>query len=361
MAILCAAVLTGKTFALEQDEVVQSQAQAIGIDEIEQMAEEYAPEIEWSGATDLDSELESILETGTASLNGVLKKSIRSGVLVLAVVLLSGIATGISSGGAGNVMDTVPIAATLAISAISVADTNALIGLGRETIHDLNIFSNVLLPAIAAATAATGAPGAAAARQAAAVLFSDILMNLINYLLMPIVYAYIATVIAACAVGNDGLKRISAMLKWLVTSLLTFVLLAFVGYLSVSGVIAGAADAIALKATKFTVSSMVPVVGGILSDAAETVLAGAGILKNTVGVFGTLVILSMCVTPFIQLGVHYLVYKMTAALSAMFSQPRITELINGIGGAFGLVLGMTGAGALILLITMVSAITLTGS
>ena len=142
-----------------------------------------------------------------------------------------------------------------------------------------------------------------------------------------------------------------------VTSILTVVLLVFVGYLTVSGVIAGSTDAVTVKAAKFTMSSLVPVVGGILSDAAETVLAGAGILKNAVGVFGMLAVLCMCVAPFLQLGIHYLTYKVTSALSATVSSGRVAGLIDQIGGAFGLVLGMTGASALLLLISMVSAIT----
>ena len=84
-------------------------------------------------------------------------------------------------------------------------------------------------------------------------------------------YGYIAACVAHAAVGNEGLKRIAGVLKWTVTSILTVLLLVFVGYLTVSGVIAGTADAVAVKAAKFTVSSMVPVVGGILSDAAEDV------------------------------------------------------------------------------------------
>ena len=163
---------------------------------------------------------------------------------------------------------------------------------------------------------------------------------------------------AHAAVGNEGLKRIAGVLKWTVTSILTVLLLVFVGYLTVSGVIAGTADAVAVKAAKFTVSSMVPVVGGILSDAAETVLAGAGILKNAVGVFGMLVILSMCVVPFLQLGIHYLAYKLTAALAATVADGRTSGLIDGLGGAFGLILGMTGASAMLLLVSMVSAVSM---
>ncbi|MEG1720926.1 MAG: stage III sporulation protein AE, partial [Pseudoflavonifractor sp.] len=193
-------------------------------------------------------------------------------------------------------------------------------------------------------------------RQLATMLFSDVLLTLINRLLLPLVYAYIAASAAYAALGNEGLKRIGHMLKWLVSSILTAVLLVFVSYLTVSGVIAGTADAVTIKAAKFTVSSVVPVVGGILSDAAETVLAGAGILRNAIGVFGMLAVLGICLAPFLQLGIHYLAYKLTAALTATVSAGRIGALIDSIGGAFGLVLGMTGASAILLLISMVSAI-----
>ena len=40
----------------------------------------------------------------------------------------------------------------------------------------------------------------------------------------------------------------------------------------------------------------------------------------------------------------------------MVAQPALSGLIDAIGSAFGLVLGMTGAGALVLLVSLVSAI-----
>ena len=92
-------------------------------------------------------------------------------------------------------------------------------------------------------------------------------------------------------------------------------------------------------------------VGGILSDAAETVLAGAGILKNAVGVFGMLAVLRMCVAPFLQLGIHYLTYKVTSALSATVSSGRVAGSLTR-SAALRLVLGMTGASALLLLIVL---------
>lgn len=350
-------LLCGRALAVETDEILQAQADALDLEGLQQAAEEYAPDIDWTQTPDLNAGLSSLLETGTESLRGVVQKAMRSGLLLLTIVMLAGLAEGAAACGTGKTVQAVPVAAALAITAVSVTDANTLIGLGKEVIEKMELFSKVLLPTVAAAMAASGSPGGAAARQLAVMLFSDVLMSLINRVLLPLVYAYIATCTAYAAVGNEGLKRIASTLKWVVTSILTVVLLAFVGYLTVSGVIAGTTDAITLKAAKFTVSSVVPVVGGILSDAAETVLAGAGILKNSVGVFGMLAVLGMCVVPFLQLGVHYLMYKVASALSATVADSRVAGLIDSIGGAFGLVLGMTGACALLLLISMVSAIT----
>ena len=341
--LMCLAVLlllSGMGAASASD-VLAAQSEALDLDALQDAAGDYLPDGALEAGISLDEGLQTILDTGSGQISGVVRKAVRSGVLLLTVVLLCGLAEGLYGGmGVSQTTDVVAIVGALAITAVAVADANSLIGMGREALEQMETFSKILLPTITAAAAAAGSPSGAVARQLATMLFSDILITLINRLLLPLVYTYIAACVAYAAVGNEGLKRI-----------------VFVGYLTVSGVIAGSTDAVTVKAAKFTMSSLVPVVGGILSDAAETVLAGARILKNAVGVFGMLAVLCMCVAPFLQLGIHYLTYKVTSALSATVSSGRVAGLIDQIGGAFGLVLGMTGASALLLLISMVSAIT----
>lgn len=353
---LLALFLTGAACAADGEDILWAQADALDIAGLERAAGEYGSEQRLTPNISLDAGLQSLLGMGQDLLFGIGRKAVRSGVMLLVIVLLCGLAEGMYGSVGKTGLDTVAVAGALAVTAVAVADVSALIGLGRRVLSDMEGFSKVLLPTITAATAASGAPGGAVARQLATMLFSDVLLSLISRLLLPLVYAYVAACTAYAALGNEGLKRISSTLKWTVTLVLTSVLLLFVGYLTVSGVIAGTADAATIKAAKFTVSSVVPVVGGILSDAAETVLAGAGILRNAVGVFGMLAVLSMCLAPFLQLGVHYLTYKGAAALTATVSGGRVAGLIDNISGAFGLVLGMTGASALLLLISMVSAI-----
>ena len=335
------------------------QSDAVRWDELERAAGEYAPDIDPSQGVDLNQGLANLFATGTQELGGILRPAVRSGVLILIIVMLCGVAQGASEQGS-RVFQAAPVAGALAVVAVSAADVHSLIGLGKEAIGAMSTFSGVLIPTMAAAVAASGAPAGGVARQMATVLFSNLLIQLISNVLIPLVYAYIAASAVHAAIGNSGIHRIARAIKSLVAGILTTVLLAFVGYLTVSGVIAGATDATSVKTAKLAMSSMVPVVGGVLSDAAETVLAGAGILKNTVGVFGVLAILGICLLPFLHMGVHYLVYRASAALSATLADTRLVDLIDSLGGGFALVLGMTASCALLLLISVISGISAVG-
>ena len=351
-------LLGGQAVAASPDTVQQAQAEALDLEGLERSAQEQAVDLPMG--TGLEEGLQTLLEKGGHLLGGSLGRAVRSGVLLLVTAALCGLTREVQeSMGQSGGLDAAALTAALAITAVAVSDVRSMVGLGRQALSGMDQFSQVLLPTMAAAAAAGGAPGTAAARQLATVLFSDLLLTAIDKALLPMVYAYVAASAAHAALGNDGLKRLAALLKWGVTTALTAILLVFVGYLTVSGAIAGTADAMALRAAKMTISGMVPVVGDILSDAAGTILAGAGILRGTVGVFGLLAVLAICLGPFLELGIHYLVYKLAAALAATVSGGPASSLIDSIGGAFGLVLGMTGSGALLLLVSVVSAISMT--
>ncbi|MCD8375636.1 MAG: stage III sporulation protein AE [Oscillospiraceae bacterium] len=355
-----AVLMTGRVWAMDSDEILQAPTPPLALAARVPAAGAYGFSVDWSQGADLDGGLQDVLDTGLQSVQGVVGKALRSALLLLAIVLLSGLADGAAIWG-GKGVQAAQAGAALAVASVAAADSAALISLGSQVIEEMEVFGDALLSTAAAATAAAGAPGAAAARQLASVLFSDLLTGAIRRLLLPLVYAFIALSTAYAALGNEGLNRVAAALRWVTVSVLTALLLAFVAYLTISGVIAGATDAATLKAAKFAVSTAVPVVGGILSDAAGTVLAGAGILKNSIGVFGMLAVLSMSVLPFVRLGAYYLIYKLTAALAAAVAPPRIAGLIDSIGKAFALVLGMVGSCALLLLVSMVAAVTVAGA
>ena len=167
---------------------------------------------------------------------------------------------------------------------------------------------------------------------------------------------YIGLLAAGSCLSNGSLSGIAEGMKKTIIWIFSTGLILFTLYLSVVRIIAGSVDGTAVKVTKTAISGMIPVVGGVISEASETILAGAGLLKNTVGIFGSIAVLGICAYPFIQLGIQYLLYKLIACCSIFLGQAGIYKFIQGLGGAFGLVLGMTGAGALLLLISVFSCI-----
>ncbi len=318
----------------------------------------------WEQAQEYGIDRETSLEEGVGQLlarvpeifGDLMTAGLRTGAKLLAVVLVCALGQGMEGLGREDSLSAVRLAGALAITALTMTDVAAMIGLGRDTIARMDLFSTVLLPAMALLTALSGSITAAALRQGATVLFSKGLVSVMDAVLVPLVYAYVVVSCARTASGIPGLERLAQGIKSVVNGILTALLVVFVGYLTASGAIAGSVDVSRVKAAKMAISRAIPVVGGILADASETVLAGAGVLRGSVGAAGLLVVLAICLTPFLHLAAQYIVYKGTAALCAVVAQRELAGLIDAIGSAFGLVLGMTGAAALILLVSVVSAI-----
>ena len=98
---------------------------------------------------------------------------------------------------------------------------------------------------------------------------------------------------------------------------------------------------------------MVPVIGGMLSDASEAILVSAGIVKGAVGLYGLLAVLAIWIQPFLQIGAQYLLLKLTAAICGVFGTKQASDLIQDFSTAMGFLLAMTGTMCLLLLISTV--------
>ena len=349
IVILAAFLLAGQAFAAEVPEDLT--------DALPEQTEDFLRDGEFSTAEGFAEAVENLLQQTAGQAGKILRQRLRGAAAVLLAVVLCSMVEGFRQGiGGKSVPDLLPLVGAFTVTLLAAGDMEILMGLGRQTIEDLALFSRVLLPTLAAATAAAGGISAATAQKVTAVLLVELLITLIRRLLLPLLYLYIGVLTAACALPENRLEALAAGLKKTVTWCLTTALLCFTLYLSLVRVVTGAVDAVSVRVAKAAISGVVPVVGGIISEAAETVLAGAGVLKNTVGIFGTVAVLAICLLPFLHLGIQYLLYKMTAFFAAAMGVPKLCKLIDGLGGAFGLLLGMTGSCALLLLISVLSSV-----
>ena len=290
-----------------------------------------------------------IIKTAIGQLQPSLAQVCRSCLSVIAVVLLLSLVQSFS----GTAQSVTELVGTIAISLLLIQPANTLIRLGADTVVELSEYGKLLLPVMTAALASQGGATTSAALYTATAIFSSVLTSLIANVIVPLTYIFLCLSIANSAIGEDILKRLASFAKWAATWSLKVVLYVFTGYISITGVVGGSADAAAVKATKLAISGAVPVVGSILSDASETILVSAGILKSSTGVYGLLVLLSILIGPFLQIGVQYLLLNITGGICSIFGRKKCTDLIKDFSAAMGLLLAMTGTVCLLLLISTI--------
>lgn len=313
--------------------------------EVPQSGQALMPENTDSFGQGLWELLRSALETVRPDLQEAAKVSLS----VIAVVMMVALLQSIS----GSTAALTQMAGTAAIAGVALAGTNSLIRLGMDTVEELSQYGKLLLPVMTAALAAQGGTTTSAALYAGTAVFDSLLSSLIAGVLSPMVYLFLALATANSAVGEEVLKKMRDAVKNFVSWCLKILLTIFTTYMSVTGVVSGTTDAAALKATKLTISTVVPVVGSILSDASEAVLVSGGVMKNAAGMYGILAALAMFLAPFLRIGIHYLMLKLTSATCGVFGGKTIAELIGDFATAMGLLLAMTGSACLLLLISTI--------
>lgn len=289
-------------------------------------------------------------------LRTYLLAGVRSVAALMAGVVVLGAAETMAPGKGELVSRCGTAVGALWITAVSAGDLHSLIGLGQSTITEVSQLSR----RCCRPWRRPPPPGrrySGSYGRWRAVFFSNALLYVMEGVLLPMVYLYIGVAAAGAVLEGEVLSGIARLMKKVITWSLSGLLLLFTTYLTVSGAVAGTADAAAVKAAKAAMSGAVPVVGGhpggrggeragrgrhpAGDDRRVRHAGGAGALPDAVSAAGS-------------------------AISALSGGGpgggggRAEEthgLIARLGDAFGLVLAMTAATALLLLISLVSSLT----
>jgi len=308
-------------------------------------AEKYMPE----NTESFGEGLWYIIKEALLVLQPEVMESVKTCIKLICTSLIISFMTGL--GAAKRITD---LTGVVTIGLVLMEPANKLIQIGLDTIAELSEYSKLLLPVMTTAMAAEGAVTSSAAIYAATTWFVAILTTAVSKLIIPLIYVFMAICIADQAVGEGILKDLKSFLNWLITWILKITLYAFTGFVSITGVISGSADASAIKAAKIAISGAVPIVGGIISDASETILVSVSFMKQAAGIYGLLAIVAICIVPFFKTSIQYLLLKATSSTCGMLGTEKTTSLISDFSKILGYILAMTGIVCLLLLIGTVS-------
>ncbi len=245
------------------------------------------------------------------------------------------------------------IAGTAAIAVAMFQNANAMVRYAAEAVWEICEYGKLLCPVLTTALAAQGGITSSAALYMGTTAFITLLSMIVSRFMIPMVYIFMIFSVSYCAFDNETMKGIADAVKNVLNWLLKTLLIVFTSYMSITGVVSGATDAATLKAAKVTISSVVPVVGGILSDASESVLISMGLMKNAAGIYGIVAVMAVFLGPFLKVGSQYLLLKCSAGICGIFGNKSISALIGDFSTAMGLLLAMVAAGCIFVLISTV--------
>ena len=315
-----------------------------------------APTIPQEGRKYMPSETESfgdglwyIIKAAIGELEPKLKEAAGDCLGIFALVLLLSVIKLIPV----NTQKVVAIGGSVGAGVLLLRPTGSLIHLGLETIQSVADYGKMLISVLTTALATQGGIQSSTALYAVTTVFCTLLTSLISKILIPMVYIFLCISFAGSALDHSAMVNLKSTIKKVMLFSLKTILYVFTGFITITGVVSGTTDASALKATKLTISGVVPVVGGILSEASEAVLVSASLMKNAAGIYGLLAVISIGIGPFLRIGVQYLLVKLTSALCDIFAVKEVSKLIQDFSDAMGLVLAIVGTSTVMLLISII--------
>lgn len=360
LTVLAAALLLFPTLMSSgyAENTTDSVARMAGINEAESLLPDEAREISGSlgrdGQYDAQGALSRLFDKCVEELRREVKENVSDVLGLVAIAVCSGLTGSFAKDAA--IRDYISIAGVCAAAGTLIGGVDGLVEQTSTALTQMSDYSRAALPAVFTAAGVCGVLVSASARCAAVCIAIDMLMSLAQGFVIPLVYAYLALSLSGAIFENPVLKSCQRFAKWLATTFMTGFTILFSGYIGLTGIVTSGVDAVAARTARTVISTALPVVGGIISDAAATVLSAAGIIKNSAGALGLVAVAALCAVPFAALSAKLLLFRAAACACDMVPNAKLSSFINDVGTALGILLGLVGCCAIMLFISFTTAI-----
>ena len=340
------------------DNTVDETAEILGVDDLYEYLPEDAGEIsgkiEENGKYDVDGALKRLFNSFVERLENEIKANIESFLSLVVINLICSFCVAFCPD--KKIAEYINIAGICAVAAMFLGNLDGMVNETVEALTQVSAYSKVAMPAIFTAAAAGGAVVSASARFAAVSVGLELIMETARNIIVPLIYSFLALALCKGLFDESLIKSIQRFVKWLMGISMTVLTISFSAYISITGSISASADALAVKMARTVISNVLPVVGGMISDAASTVLSAANMIKSSAGVMSLVAVCALCVGPFAMLSVKMLLFKLAAAACDMVPGIRLGGFINDIGTALSFLLGLLGSISIMLFISIMSVI-----
>ncbi len=216
---------------------------------------------------------------------------------------------------------------------VSIADcVSSVLSAGNGT----SDFTKVLIPVLASIVSVAGKPTLALCFQSFCFSAAQGLTSLFNSSLPGVCSVYTSLSVCGCVSAIANTEKLAELIKKGYTMLLSLASVLFSALLSVKSVIAGCADSVAIKGAKFIVGNAVPVVGGALADALNSVITGISLLKSTIGIMAIMILVFINLPTLIELLMWSIALKLLNAVAGLLGRDNDCKLIAAFESIFSI-------------------------
>ena len=217
--------------------------------------------------------------------------------------------------------------------------------------ENLSSFTGILLPMYCISIAVvTGSVTAAGYYQGTAFLLAFFEL-LARYCLIPLSQAYLLLAFASCMQKRPIFRR---MLE-LIVSLFGWIRKTMIGIAitlgAVQGILTPAIDRLK-RTTMMKTATVIPGVGDLIGGAWETVMGAGVVLKNSIGMVGSIFLILIMAIPIVKLALQYLMYRVLAAVSEPVAQDMTEQFLHHMGIAQKLLLETLTLGVVIFILLL---------
>ena len=200
----------------------------------------------------------------------------------------------------------------------------------REILETVTTFMKLYIPTYMVAVGS--ASGIASASVYYQILLFVVYLIEWGYLsvLMPVLYAYILLTIINGIWMEEKLALLLELLQKAIGVSLKITLGIITGFSLLQAMISPVIDSLQTSALKKAMSA-IPGIGGLTEGMFEMVLGSAVLIKNSIGLYITFVLILLCCIPILRLILYAAAIKIGAALIGIVSDKRMTNCANRVG------------------------------
>ena len=220
-----------------------------------------------------------------------------------------------------------------------------------NTLKSLFQFVTMLLPAYVVTIVFSAGSVSAFGFYELTLLSVHILQLLFIKMVLPLIQIYVVFLFFNQLTQEDLFSQASEFLKTLLEWILKTTTAILVGLQTIQCLVAPAVDTLK-NSTAHRIVKALPGVGGLMDSAAETIAGSALVIKNAVGVAGMIVVLLICLLPFLKLGLSVLLFRLLCALLQPISEKRMVDCIRSFSDGVMLLMKTMLAGLAVFLVSL---------